>query len=188
MEVLSGQPIDEFLRKEILEPLEMHDTSFTIPPSKRDRLCVNYMRKGGSSGMIKYERDPSATGLEEVLDGRRYSQEYKFFEAGGGLLGTMEDYFNFAQMLLNGGVFNGERILSRKTIEWMTVNHLPHDLDMKARQSIGGYGEVATHGNGFGLGFSVVVDAAKSKQMLSTGTFGWGGTFPLNALNRKNSP
>lgn len=175
VEVLSGEPIDQFLQKEILDPLGMVDTSFTIAPFKRDRLCVNYMRKGGSSDMIKYTRDPGTEGLEPVLDGRRYSEEYKFFEAGGGLLGTMEDYHNFTQMLLNGGVFKGQRILSRKTIEWMTVNHLPHDLDMKARQNIGGYGEVATHGNGFGLGFSVVMDSAKSRQMLSTGTFGWGG-------------
>lgn len=87
----------------------------------------------------------------------------------------MEDYYNFLNMLLNGGVFKGRHILSRKTIDWMTINHLPGGVDMIAMQDMGGYGETASHGVGFGFGFSVVVDPAKSQQMLSTGSFGWGG-------------
>ena len=100
----------------------------------------------------------------------------KTFESGGGgLLSTMHDYYLFANALANGGVSaSGTRILSRKTMQYMTMNHLPNDLDLGALATPQ-YSEIGTAGAGFGLGFSVVMDPTRQGVPVSTGTFAWGG-------------
>jgi CubicO group peptidase (beta-lactamase class C family) len=87
---------------------------------------------------------------------------------------TAADYQRFLDMLLNGGALDGVRILGRKTLEYMTINHLPGNADLnELGQST--FAETAMDGVGFGLGFSVVVDPAKLQVVSSVGEFGWGG-------------
>ena len=107
----------------------------------------------------------------------------KFAHCGGGsgLVGTGGDYMNFCLMLQQGGVLFGNRLLSAKTVQWMTDNHLRHPetgfpCDMSEMlPAQGGYTEVAAAGAGFGLGFSCTTDPMKGGVMSSKGNFGWGG-------------
>ena len=104
----------------------------------------------------------------------RYHDAPAFLSGGGGLVSTLADYQRFASMLLAGGEGNGHRIVGRRTLEYMTLNHLPgaallNDLG----QSL--FAEVAMDGMGFGLGFSVVEDPATNASMCSHGEFAWGG-------------
>eukprot|EP01065_Artemidia_motanka_P048260 TRINITY_DN7735_c0_g1_i1.p1 TRINITY_DN7735_c0_g1~~TRINITY_DN7735_c0_g1_i1.p1 ORF type:complete len:349 (+),score=76.04 TRINITY_DN7735_c0_g1_i1:424-1470(+) len=184
VEVVSGQPLDAFLQKRILGPLRMVDTSFFVPESKRGRFCRNYMRKGVKPGMLSQGSVKGEDrGLEDITDapglgGPRYRDvDGAFLSGGGGLTGTARDYMRFAQMLANGGELDGELILSRKTVEWMTSNHLrkgPTPVDIIS-MTVGGYSEIVGEGVGFGLGVSVTVDVPRTKMMGSPGLFGWGG-------------
>jgi CubicO group peptidase (beta-lactamase class C family) len=156
VEKVSGQTLDEFLRSRLLAPLAMNDTHFYVPESKKDRLSVVYSAKG--SGL---ERAPDPGGMEgqgAYVEGPR-----KSYSGGAGLLSTAADYYRFLQMMLNGGALDGKRILSRKTVELMTVDHLK---DVKFED-----------GQGFGLGFSVVKDVGARGVPGSTGEFGWGGAY-----------
>lgn len=156
VEKVSGQTLDEFLRSRILAPLAMNDTHFYLPESKKDRLSVVYSAKG--SGL---ERAPDPGGMEgqgAYVEGPR-----KSYSGGAGLLSTTADYYRFLQMLLNGGELDGKRILSRKSVELMTVDHLK---DAKLQD-----------GQGFGLGFSVVKDLGARGVPGSLGEFGWGGAY-----------
>lgn len=158
VEVISGQPFNVFLKERIFEPLGMVDTGFHVPAEKLHRFAANYLPAEG--GKIQVFDDP-ATSL--------FSKPRTFFSGGGGLVSTTADYIRFAQMLLNKGELYGARLLGRKTLELMTMNHLPegfHPFENKA--------------GGFGLGFSVAMDAAKSRSLGSVGSFGWGGAAATN--------
>lgn len=179
-EVLSGMPIDEFLRHRLFVPLRMRDTGFAVPDDQWHRLAANYMRAGGEAGMMVSSPGEGRGRKGFFQFPAAWDVGYKagvskFQEPGGGLVSTTSDYARFCQMLLNGGSLDGAQVLSRKTIEWMTVNHLDSDRDMKQMQAAAGYAETAQDGVGFGLGFSVVVDPARSKQLQSAGSFSWGG-------------
>lgn len=188
VEVISGQPLDQFLRERLFGPLRMPDTGFAVPPEKQDRFARTYMRAGTKASMFQTKPGSGRhmVGLKDIThstDGRavsRYAPGARFLEAGGGLVGTISDYARFAQMLLNGGELDGRVVLSRKTIEWMSINHIPDNKDMSAfAKNSGGYSEGLRSwlqdGVGFGLGFSVVMDAARSGQIGSVGTLAWGG-------------
>ncbi len=158
IESLSGEALDEFLKARILKPLGMQDTHFYIPSAKKERLAVVY----SDTGAGRLERAPNPGGMVgqgAYIEGPRTS-----FSGGAGLLSTATDYARFLLMMLNGGEFNGNRILSSKTVELMTMNHL---------------GEVALpwDGVGFGLGFSVVMDPGARGLPGSVGEFGWGGAY-----------
>ncbi len=156
IEVVAGKPLDEVLRERIFEPLGMRDTEFYLSPGKNGRLAAVYSIVDG-----KLERAPTpggAVGQGHYVDGPR-----KSFSGGAGLLSTATDYARFLQMLLNGGALDGQRILSRKTVELMTTSHLG---DMP-------YGA----GQGFGLGFYVVEDVGRRGWAGSAGEFGWGGAY-----------
>ena len=157
IERVSGMPLDRFLETRILQPLGMKDTHFYLPPAKRDRLAVVY--SATPSGAI--ERAPDAGGMISqgaYVDGPRVS-----LSGGAGLLSTATDYARFLQMLLNGGELNGHRILGRKSVELMTVDHL---------------GEIPFRdGQGFGLGFAVVEDLGSWGVPGSPGEFGWSGAY-----------
>jgi CubicO group peptidase (beta-lactamase class C family) len=156
VEKVSGMPLDEFLRKRITEPLGMKDTYFYLPPDRRDRLATVYgLRQGGLS------RAPDGPGME--TQGNYVEGPRKSFSGGAGLLSTANDYTRFLQMLLNGGELNGVRILSPKTVELMTADHIGER-----------YGVA---GSGFGLGFSVVTDLGLRGQLGSFGEYGWGGAY-----------
>ena len=154
---VSGQSLDEFLRERILEPLEMRDTHFYLPPGKRDRLATVYNLRAGES----LTRAPDGAGMQaqgQYVEGPRVS-----YSGGAGLVSTARDYSRFLQMLLNGGELNGTRILSRTTVSLMTSNHA---------------GELySAPGMGFGLGFAVRLDVGAAGQPGSEGDFRWAGAY-----------
>jgi CubicO group peptidase (beta-lactamase class C family) len=159
VELLSGLPFDAFLQQRIFEPLGMVDTGFWVPPARVDRLAAMYAH--GGQGALE---------LADPGPGGRYAQERRFFSGGGGLVSTPADYYRFAQMLLNEGELDGTRLLGRKTVELMTMNHLPPP---PLPSSFGGdfYGE----GYGFGLGVRVRLDVARGAHPGSLGEYGWAG-------------
>lgn len=156
VEKVSGVPLDQFIRTRITEPLGMKDTHFYLPPEKRARLATVY--SAGEGGMA---RAPDAGGM--VSQGQYVDGPRRSFSGGAGLLSTAADYARFLQMLLNGGELDGVRILSPKTVELMTVDHIGD--------------RYTTAGVGFGLGFSVVEDLGARGQLGSFGEFGWGGAY-----------
>jgi CubicO group peptidase (beta-lactamase class C family) len=155
IEVVSGQTLDDFVRERILEPLDMRDTHFYLPPQKRGRLATVY----GYTGTLT--RAPDGAGMQ--AQGQYAEGPRKSFSGGAGLLSTTRDYARFLQMLLNGGELNGARLLSPTTVDLMTQNHIPH-IDRGP-------------GMGFGLGFSVRLDVGAAGQPGSVGEFGWGGAY-----------
>ncbi len=161
--VISGRPFDEFLRQELLEPLGMVDTAFEVAPDKADRLAACYAYREG--GGFKLVDDPARS---------RLRQPVAFHSGGGGLLSTMDDYDRFCRMLRNRGELDGHRYLSRKTIDLMWSNHLPGGRDLP-EVSVSMFAEAIYNGIGFGLGFSVVNDPAKTLIPGSAGEVSWGG-------------
>lgn len=157
IEKASGMRLDEFLQQEIFTPLAMNDTHFFLPESKRGRLATVYQPKAGGG----IEAIPAKDGMRS--QGMYVEGPRKSLSGGAGLLSTATDYAKFLQMTLNGGELDGRRILSRKTIELMTTDHL---------------GEIGFRdGSGFGLGFSVVTNLGTRGSLGSEGEYGWGGAY-----------
>jgi len=150
VEITSGMPFDQFARARIFDPLGMKDTFF-YPLEGNARLVTRYTR--GQSG--KLER---AAGFANFQNGA-------YFSGGGGLASTAEDYFQFAQMLLNGGQLNGKRLLAPRTVEMMGSVHAPDTLQGRPK------------GEGYGLSMRVVNDPVARNTFLSQGSFGWSGAF-----------
>lgn len=165
VEVLSGTALDEFFASRIFGPLGMVDTGFFVPEEKLPRFATNYFKdpKSGKQGIMD-KGDETST----------YATAPAFLSGGGGLVSTMSDYWRFCQMLLNGGELGGERLVSRKTIEFMRLNHLPGNRTMK-EMSTSNFSELAAEGTGFGLGFSVLLDPAEAQIIGSVGNYSWGG-------------
>ncbi|MGA0414359.1 MAG: serine hydrolase domain-containing protein [Flavobacteriaceae bacterium] len=157
IEMVSGQTLNAFLQQKILTPLGMKDTHFYLPPSKAQRLAVVYNQENGQLKRAPDKGTMNAQG--HYLNGPSVS-----FSGGAGLLSTATDYAIFLQMLLNGGSYDGQRILSRKSVELMTVNHLNFPYSWSP-------------GTGFGLGFSITTDLGLSGAPGSVGAFGWGGAY-----------
>jgi CubicO group peptidase (beta-lactamase class C family) len=164
VEVLSGQPFDEYLRATIFEPLGMPDTGFVVPDDKLDRFSACYARN--AQKQLVLVDDPERS---------RYRTPPALLSGGGGLVGTAADYLRFCRMLLNGGELDGARILSRKTIELMTSNHLGDGGQLREFALPGGYGEVGFDGTGFGLTVAVGLGPVATQNLTSTGEFMWGG-------------
>jgi len=163
VEVISGMRFDAYLKSRILDPLGMVDTGFYVPPEKHDRFAANYERTP----------DKKLRLIDDPVNGV-FSQPGTFFSGGGGLVSTASDYFRFCQRVLNGGELDGVRILGRKTVDYMTTNHLPDNKDM-ASMSVSTYEQVAPEGSGFGLGFSVILSPVDAGVIGSTGEYSWGG-------------
>jgi CubicO group peptidase (beta-lactamase class C family) len=160
---LSGEPFEHFLRSRIFKPLGMVDTDFHVPPEKHSRLAACYAAVP-NRGMVLYD-DPVRSG---------YLQPPSLISGGGGLVSTAADYLRFCRMLLNGGTLDGTQLLSPKTVELMTVNHLPDGKDLPAlSRSL--FSEATYNGIGFGLGFSVTLDRARTMLAGSRGDYSWGG-------------
>jgi CubicO group peptidase (beta-lactamase class C family) len=155
IEKVSGKDLETLLQERLFKPLRMVDTSFDVAPEKMSRLAKVYQRD--KSGKL-VEAEAVSSSFPEPGRG--------FASGGGGIFSTAGDYARFAQMLLNGGELDGVRILGRKTVEYMTLNHL-------------GRTNKPTHqfseSRGFGLGAEVMIDVAKSGTMGSLGQFGWYG-------------
>jgi CubicO group peptidase (beta-lactamase class C family) len=146
VEVVSGQSLGQFFEERIFRPLGMRDTAFFVTPANLARAAQPWQRPGG----------PPMTPRFDVALPPRYES------GGGGLVGTAEDYLRFCLMLLNGGEWNGARLLGKKTVEYMTADHL-------------GSIPVSTPGLGFGLGFQVRRDAGIAGMAGSVGEYGWAG-------------
>jgi CubicO group peptidase (beta-lactamase class C family) len=166
-EVISGKPFDEFLQERIFDPLGMRETGFSVPPERRKRFAACYERRRDKT--LRLQDDPGNS---------PYLEKRSFLSGGGGLVSTAADYLSFCEMLQGGGVRAGSdesaRILSPRTLELMTQNHLPggQDLTGVAR---GRFSESPYEGVGFGLGFSVQLDPVRSQNLGSAGEFAWGG-------------
>jgi CubicO group peptidase (beta-lactamase class C family) len=158
IEVVSGEPLDKFVRERILRPLDMRDTSFTIADKNLDRFATLYARVGkGRLGVA----DAPATS--------RYRKQPRFLSGGGGLLSTARDYWRFCQMLLNGGELEGTRLLRPDMVAQMTSNQLPEEaLPMR----LGGF---PVPGHGFGLGVMIRLPG-KSGPTLFDGEYSWSGS------------
>ena len=152
VEVVSGMPFAEFLKTRIFEPLGMVDTDFSVPENKASRYATLY--------------EPTEDGGIKVLEDAPVSSgPLSFHHSGGaGLLSTAGDYLRFCQMMLNDGELDGVRLLGRKTVELITINHISNDWQPLERT-----------GCGFGLGFAVVTDLADTHALGSVGTYSWGG-------------
>ena len=152
VEVVSGMPFAEFLETRIFEPLRMTDTAFSVPEEKADRYATLY--------------EPAENGGIQVIENAPVSSgPLHFFHSGGaGLQSTAADYLRFCQMMLNEGELDGVRLLGRKTVELITMNHIREEWQPLERT-----------GNGFGLGFAVVTDVADTHGPGSKGTYSWGG-------------
>ena len=164
VEAVTGMSFEEFLRTRIFEPLDMNDTYFTLPGDKLPRLAQLYSPEGVGNGGF-FARATGA-GLEVAPEATSagYTKGTKFHSGGGGLVSTARDYLRFSQLMLNGGELDGVRLLSPKTIELMTTNHLG-DIPMGFNRS----------GAGFGLGFGLVLNPGEVGEVSSAGEYNWGG-------------
>ncbi len=162
---VSGMPLGEFFESRIFKPLGMDDTFFTVPEDKLDRLVDCYTLVPGK-GKVMFDRATESM----------WSTPFKLVSGGGGLVSTALDYNKFCQMCLNGGTLGDARILGRKTIELMTQNHLPGGADLST-MSKSLFSETQNAGTGFGLGFAVTIDTARSMMPGSVGEYYWGGMF-----------
>jgi CubicO group peptidase (beta-lactamase class C family) len=161
--VISGQKFEDYLRAKIFKPLGMADTDFYVHSGKESRLAACYAAT--PKGTMDLQDDPTKS---------PYLEQPSFVSGGGGLVSTAADYLKFCRMLINRGTFEGTQILSPKTIELMTMNHLPDGKDLPAlSRSL--FSEAMYNGIGFGLGFSVTMDPAKTLIPGSVGEYSWGG-------------
>jgi CubicO group peptidase (beta-lactamase class C family) len=163
IEVISGQRLDAYLREHILQPLGMQDTAFVIADDRRDRFAANYERQ--ADGSLKLIDDPAASVYREC----------SLFSGGGGLVSTAGDYYRFTAMMLNKGELDGIRLLGRKTVDLMTMNHLPRGQELTDLAQAGMFTETAYGGVGFGLGFSVMQSPARAQIAGTPGEYAWGG-------------
>ncbi len=165
VEIISGQTLDVFLKERIFDPLGMVDTGFYVPEDKWDRFAPCY-RKDPVTGVTGRVDEADATG--------QFTSKPAFLSGGGGLVSTQSDYLAFCQMLLNGGEANGKRFVSPKTIDLMTMNHLPDNKTMREMDN-SAFSETGMDGVGFGLGFSVLLDQGASHSTGTPGIYSWGG-------------
>lgn len=165
VERLSGQRLGDYFAEHIFAPLGMVDTAFYVAPEKAERLVDAY----------QYQPKRAA----QLIDAGMTSQlttKGRFDSGGGGLVGTLADYHRFCAMLINRGELDGVRIISPKTLDLMTANHLPGGADLtQLSESL--FSESQNAGVGFGLGFACIIDPAKTLIPASKGEFYWGGLY-----------
>ena len=157
IEVLSGQPLDQYLRTRLFEPLGMKDTWFYLPADKKARLAELYTEDKNKATVPMEPHDGMFPNYPKASGGT-------YFSGGAGLSSTIDDYARFLQMMLNNGTYQGRQLLKPATVALITQNQM---------------GEVSQGGNKFGLGFSIVTaqNAAKQPFGLSEGSYEWGGIF-----------
>tara|TARA_R110002167_G_scaffold70453_2_gene198644 strand:- start:39314 stop:40603 length:1290 start_codon:yes stop_codon:yes gene_type:complete len=155
VEVTSGMSFDQFLQERLFGPLQMNDTSFVVPDDKLPRLVTLYERTEEGQ-LVRQDETPSWLDTETLFSG------------GGGLYSTTSDYMRFAQMLLNRGELDGERILGTRTVELMASNHVGELYGPAANRA---------EGLGFGLTVEVVLDPVLANTRRGKGSFSWGGAF-----------
>ncbi|MEJ0032312.1 MAG: serine hydrolase domain-containing protein, partial [Bacteroidota bacterium] len=153
VEVTSGMTFDQFLKTRIFQPLGMNDTYFYLPKDKHSRLVSLYEQKDGAMAKVTGKVFDNVNPLYPTLEGKYYS-------GGAGLSSTAEDYAKFLQLFLNKGEFNGQRLLSRKTVELMLTPQIQPPIN-----------------NQYGLGFGLETEKNDYQSVFSLGSFSWGGAF-----------
>ncbi|WP_298848276.1 serine hydrolase [uncultured Ruegeria sp.] len=172
VEVISGQTLDQFFHHEILAPLGMTETGFSIPIGAGDRFASLYTPLAGDA-MALNSADHGSDTLR-LIDTHEDSpfEKATTFSGGGGLISTIDDYAKFVDMLRNRGSGNGHKLLGPKTVAFMMRNHLPGDIASMGPKS---FAEQPMEGMGFGLAGSVVLDPGRVQVPGSVGDFSWGG-------------
>jgi len=160
LQVVADMPLAEFLEERIFRPLGMSDTAFHVPTEKLERLAQIYVSEALYNPIVPKADDVALVGDVTVPTNCPSS--------GGGLVSTLSDYLNFCNCLLNNGQYEGRRLLGRKTLEWMTSNHIARELmPLKLGPTVFDFG--------FGLGFRVVTSLGEARSLTSTGEYGWAG-------------
>ncbi len=159
IEKASGLSLDVFFQSRIFGPLKMTDTSFYLSKEKAGRLATLYAAQ--PAGGIKRAEGKGSQGQGEYVDGPRMA-----FSSGGGLLSTATDYLRMVQLLVNGGELDGVRLLSPKTVQLMMTNHVGSSYENP------GFGQL-----GFGYGFELTLDLARSPHLGSPGDFGYRSAY-----------
>lgn len=160
VQVVSGMPLADFFKERIFKPLGMVDTDFYVPAEKVNRLAQVYTSEELYN--IRPFAPAEVMGIADVTTPTRCPI------GGGGLISTLADYLAFCNCLINNGKYDGGRLLSRKSIEWMTANHLPGSI-------MPIYMGLDQLDHGFGLGFRVTMHAGQCRKLSSVGEYGWGG-------------
>lgn len=172
IEVISGQPLQQFLSERLFEPLGMTDTGFSVPPQERHRIATMYGHPDIGTNTLSSTLEAWQKGFNERIDVEKThptTNTRSFARGGYGLFSTAWDYMRFAQMLLNRGELDGVRILAPKIADLMHMNHVPAALLPYQ------IGPIPFGGYGFGLGSRVLLNVAESAMPGSVGEFGWGG-------------
>jgi CubicO group peptidase (beta-lactamase class C family) len=171
---IADQPFEQYLQERIFDPLGMTDTGFHVPADKAHRLAACYSADPqGGFNFSATDRKGGLT-LQDDPTTSSFLQPPEFISGGGGLCSTAADYLTFCRALLNGGELGGVRLLGPKTLKLMTSNHLPGGLDLPGlSRSL--FSEATYNGIGFGLGFSVTMEPAKTLIPGSPGEYSWGG-------------
>jgi CubicO group peptidase (beta-lactamase class C family) len=155
VERITGMKLGEYMQQVIFDPLQMNDTGFFVAARNVSKFSEVYSPNDKGQTVLN-ENEPLGDFLSDPT----------IHNGGGGLTSSINDYYKFAQMLLNKGEYKGKRILGRKTVEYLTSNHLPANLIPYSADS---------QGEGHGLGMSVTVDQDQVLFMSSNGNYGWGG-------------
>lgn len=155
IEILSGMKLDTFLKTRLFDPIGMNDTFFELPKDKIQRLTTLYIKENDGE-LLSFDNKSNSPFAKKVI----------LLNSSGGLLSTTDDYLKFCQMLLNNGAFNGQKLITQKTLKLMKEDHA---LGLKYKKLIFGKKK------GFGLGFEVIKES--NTKFGSKGTFGWGGMF-----------
>ena len=166
VERVSGKPLDQYFHDHLFAPLGMHDTFFQVPSDKVDRLTDCYVWHPKKRERVMFD-----TGAQS-----NWAKRPNLLSGGGGLVSTALDYHRFCQMCANGGTLDGVQVLGRKTLDLMRMNHLPNRADLST-MSKSLFSETQNAGTGFGLGFAVVQDVARTMMPGSVGEYYWGGMF-----------
>ena len=169
---ISGQPFEQFVKERILKPLGMNDTDFHVPAEKAHRLAACYSAQGGTAFHATDRKDGLT--LQDDPATSSFLSPPSFISGGGGMVSTAADYLIFCRALLNGGQLGDVRLIGPKTLALMTSNHLPGGLDLPG-MSRSLFSEATYNGIGFGLGFAVTMDPAKTLIPGSSGEYNWGG-------------
>ncbi len=166
IERISGLSLGDYFAAHIFGPLGMADTGFQVEAAKAARL----------PGSFAWHPADKMTPNDSGGVGSTWARGFRFQAGGAGLCSTIADYHLFCRMLLNGGALNGAQIISPKTLELMTANHLPGGGDL-TQHSKALFSEAENAGTGYGLGFGVTIDPVQTMIAGSAGEFFWGGMY-----------
>jgi len=166
--LISGMGLDQYIERHITGPLGMRDTGFIVPDSKLSRFAACYQASPEDVG------DGRFYALQDDPESSPFRQPPEFLSGGGGMVSSVDDYHRFCLAMLGRGQLDGVRVLGAHTAGFMTLNHLPGNVDLSAMgQAV--FSETPLDGIGFGLGFSVVLDPVRTNVLCSKGEFAWGG-------------